>query len=132
MTENKQAKRCVALGVFKTDRHLEQAIDLLIAIGFRSADVASTGPVTIAWKGSHLNASSLDGLVANLILMGFPTYEAKRCARHVRSGLLLLTVRSEDEEWGESAVATLVECGAIDVVNAIPELEDGYMQAPAA
>jgi hypothetical protein len=74
------------------------------------------GPLMAALAGAGVGGT-VGGVTGALIGLGIPEYEAKRYEGRIRSGLILLSVHSDDSEWTKKAKKILEETGAQDIAS---------------
>ena len=74
----------------------------------------AAGPIMAALAGAGAGGT-MGGVTGALIGLGIPEYEAKRYEGHINTGLILLSVHSEDNEWTKKAKTILGETGAQEI-----------------
>ncbi len=77
----------------------------------------AAGPLMAALSGAAVGAA-VGGLTGALVGMGIPEYEAKRYEGRIKSGNILISVHTEDNQETRDARAIFEEAGAEDIATA--------------
>ena len=76
----------------------------------------AAGPIMAALAGAGVGGT-VGGVTGALIGLGIPEYEAKRYEGRIKSGLILLSVHSDDSQWTKRAKKILEDTGAQDIAS---------------
>ena len=99
-------------GIYSTHVSADAAVDTLKTSGFRSTDVSVLFPpvATLADPGGAITGSS-----GALIGLGIADHQGKRYERRMRTGGILLSVRTDDHHWASKGKRILEQTGAEDI-----------------
>lgn len=77
----------------------------------------AAGPLMAALSGAAVGAA-LGGITGALVGMGIPEYEAKRYEGRIKSGNILISVHTEDQQESRRARDIFERAGAEDIASA--------------